>query len=268
MKEPTPSLQIFNNPEFGDIRTVTINDKPYFCGNDVAKALGYVKPNNAILQHCRATLKQGIPISGKIQEVNFIPEGDIYRLITKSKLPAAEKFESWVMDEILPTIRKTGGYVHNEEVFVNTYLPFADENTKQLFRTTLHTITEQNRLIEEQKKELKYQGDVIEGLVEDIALADKRQILNRVMRHKVKEGDYTSRWNVLYREFDNKYHMNTKLRLERHNETAKKKLKSRIEYIDKQLDMISELYDIAAKLFHEEVESLVDEMYSLRSQTC
>ena len=66
-------IKIFENPEFGKVRTVEIDGKPYFCGSDIAEALGYAKPNNAVAMHCRATLKQGIPISGKIQEVNFIP---------------------------------------------------------------------------------------------------------------------------------------------------------------------------------------------------
>lgn len=112
----TNELEIFKNEEFGEIRTLLINDNPYFCANDVAKALGYAKPNNAILTHCRATLKRGIPISGKIQDVNFIPEGDIYRLIMKSKLPSAEKFESWVVEEVLPSIRKHGAYMTNEVI--------------------------------------------------------------------------------------------------------------------------------------------------------
>lgn len=112
----TNELEIFKNEEFGEIRTLFINGKPYFCANDVAKSLGYAKPNNAVLTHCRATLKQGIPISGKIQDVNFIPEGDVYRLIMKSKLPSAEKFESWVVDEVLPSIRKHGAYMTNEVI--------------------------------------------------------------------------------------------------------------------------------------------------------
>ena len=83
-----------------------------FVASDVAKMLGYTKPANAISTHCRYTLKRGIPHpQGKgTLEVNVIPEGDLYRLITHSKLPAAEKFESWVFDEVLPTIRKTGSY--------------------------------------------------------------------------------------------------------------------------------------------------------------
>lgn len=103
-------LQIFNNEEFGEIRMVEIEGKPYFMASDIAKALGYARPNDAISAHCKATVKHSIPISGKMQEVNFIPEGDIYRLIIKSQLPAAERFESWVFDEVIPSIRKTGSY--------------------------------------------------------------------------------------------------------------------------------------------------------------
>lgn len=86
-----------------------------FCGSDVAKALGYARPNDAIAAHCRATVKHSTPISGKMQEINFIPEGDFYRLITHSKLPEAEKFERWVFDEVIPSIRKTGGYIAGQE---------------------------------------------------------------------------------------------------------------------------------------------------------
>lgn len=103
-------LQSFNNEEFGQVRTVEIDGEPYFMGSDIAKALGYARPNDAIKQHCRATVKHRIHISGKIQEVNFIGEGDMYRLITHSKLESAERFESWVFDEVLPTLRKTGSY--------------------------------------------------------------------------------------------------------------------------------------------------------------
>lgn len=95
--------------EFGAVRVLEEDGRTLFCGSDVAKALGYARPNDAIAAHCRATVKRSTPISGKMQEINFISEGDVYRLITHSKLPAAEKFESWVFDEVIPSIRKTGG---------------------------------------------------------------------------------------------------------------------------------------------------------------
>lgn len=103
-------LQIFNNEEFGEIRTITKDDKTYFAGSDVAKALGYAIPHKAVQTHCKGVLKWNIPTSSGNQDVLFITEGDIYQLIMKSKLPSAEKFERWVMDEVLPSIRKTGGY--------------------------------------------------------------------------------------------------------------------------------------------------------------
>lgn len=103
-------LQIFNSEEFGDIRTAEIDGKPYFVGTDVAKALGYSNPRKAILDHCKGVTKRDTPTSSGIQSMSYINEGDLYRLIMKSKLPSAEKFESWVMDEVLPIIRKTGSY--------------------------------------------------------------------------------------------------------------------------------------------------------------
>ena len=105
-------IQIFNNEEFGEVRTLNEDGKIYFVASDIAKRLGYMKPANAISAHCRYTLKRSIPHpQGKgTLDVNVIPEGDVYRLITHSKLPTAERFEKWVFDEVLPSIRKTGSY--------------------------------------------------------------------------------------------------------------------------------------------------------------
>lgn len=254
-------LLVFKNENFGEIRTVDINGKPYFMASDIATALGYAKPNNAISTHCRATLKQGITINGKIQEVNFIPEGDIYRLIVKSKLPSAEKFESWVFDEVLPTIRKTGGYVNNDDSFINTYLPFADDVTKMMFKSTLETVRKQNDLIEKQSKEIKYHKDVVIGLVEEISLAEKRQILNRVVKNN--HANYRDRWATLYREFGNKFHMDVQKRMDTYNLNNKPKCKNKLDYIDRVLNQIPDLYDLAAKLFENDVNELVEQMYKV-----
>ena len=106
------NLQIFENDNFGQLRTIDDNGKVMFIASDVAKMLGYTNASKAISDHCRYVTKRYIPHpQGKgTLEVNVIPEGDLYRLITHSKLPAAEKFESWVFDEVLPTIRKHGNY--------------------------------------------------------------------------------------------------------------------------------------------------------------
>lgn len=101
-------LQIFNNEEFGEVRMTEIDGKPYFVATDVATALGYTNPRKAVNDHCKGVTKRDTPTSSGVQSMSYINEGDLYRLIMKSKLPSAEKFERWVMDEVLPSIRKTG----------------------------------------------------------------------------------------------------------------------------------------------------------------
>ena len=105
-------IQIFKNKDFGELEILMINSKPYFPGVESATMLGYVKAHNAISRHCRDSLKRGvIDTMGREQEKIFIPEGDLYRLIVRSKLPTALKFEEWVFDEVLPSIRKHGAYI-------------------------------------------------------------------------------------------------------------------------------------------------------------
>jgi len=109
------ALKIFSNDEFGEIRTVEIEGKIYFVGKDVANALGYSNPRDAIARHCKVVVKHDSFKEGG-QEVALIPEGDMYRLITHSKLESAERFESWVFDEVLPSIRKHGIYATDKVI--------------------------------------------------------------------------------------------------------------------------------------------------------
>lgn len=118
-------MQIFRSPDFGEVRTVEENGTVLFCGSDIAKALGYKRPNDAILTHCRGTVKRRIGVqtgtkadgTPAIQEVEmlFIPEGDIYRLAARSKLPGADAFERWIFDEVIPSVRKNGGYLMGQD---------------------------------------------------------------------------------------------------------------------------------------------------------
>lgn len=107
------NLQTFTNAAFGKIRILYEDGKPLFCGADACKALGYSNQWDALKRHCRYLVKREVPnpqsVSKKVT-MNFLPEGDLYRLITHSKLPSAEKFERWVFDEVLPSIRKNGMY--------------------------------------------------------------------------------------------------------------------------------------------------------------
>ena len=118
-------LQIFNNNDFGEIRTVEESGKVLFCGSDVAKALGYVNTRDALDRHCKTdgvAFHDIIDNLGRTQQAKFIDEGNLYRLIINSKLPTAEKFEKWVFDEVIPSIHKHGAYMTPqkiEEVLLN-----------------------------------------------------------------------------------------------------------------------------------------------------
>lgn len=137
-------LTVFENSEFGSMRTVDIDGKIYFVASDVAKALGYAIPHKAVQTHCKGVLKRNIPTNSGNQDMLIIPEGDMYRLISKSKLKSAERFEEWVFDEVLPTIRKTGSY-----------------GQPQLPQTTME-------LLELHYKALKEVGGKVEVLADDL----------------------------------------------------------------------------------------------------
>lgn len=110
-------LKIFENNEFGQIRTIEENGNVLFCGSDIAKALGYDQPHKAVERHCKkngGTFHTVIDSLGREQQARFINEGNLYRLIANSKLPSAEKFEGWIFDEVLPSIRKHGAYIPEE----------------------------------------------------------------------------------------------------------------------------------------------------------
>lgn len=104
-------IKIFNNPQFGAIRTAGTADKPLFCATDIARVLQYANPAKAIIDHCKGVTVLETPTNGGIQPMKYISEGDMYRLIFKSSAPKADEFNTWVADEVLPTIRKTGGYI-------------------------------------------------------------------------------------------------------------------------------------------------------------
>lgn len=147
-------MQIFNSAEFGTVRTLETTDgKVLLCGKDIAEALGYTNPQKAIRDHCKedgVTICSVIDSMGRNQEAKFITEGNVYRLITHSKLPNAERFESWVFDEVLPTIRKNGGYgtINIEEVVVKAVTVAVTETVKAI----MPLITPQSAMAEQPKR--------------------------------------------------------------------------------------------------------------------
>lgn len=107
-------MQIFNNPDFGTVRTLDDDGMILFCASDIATALGYARPKDAVAAHCKGAVKRRTLTNGGEQEMSFIHESDLYRLVFGSKLPTAEKFTDWVTSEVLPSIRKHGAYMTPE----------------------------------------------------------------------------------------------------------------------------------------------------------
>lgn len=153
-------IRIFENEEFGKVRIFEQNDKIFFCGSDVAKALGYRNISDALRRHCKGIVKHDTPTNGGIQVLSYLSEGDVYRLIAHSKLPTAEKFESWIFDDILPTIRKTGGYVSDADKFVENYLSFADKPIRDLFKLQFQYIGQLSDRIKRDEPKVRFADHV------------------------------------------------------------------------------------------------------------
>lgn len=175
------NLKTFNNPEFGSIRTTEVNGTPYFVGKDVAEILGYSDLNKAISMHVDDEDKKlndkTSPSFGQ-RGATLINESGLYSLILSSKLPNAKKFKRWVTSEVLPTIRKTGGYVNNEDLFVNTYLPNADESTKQMFGATLKELRKLNEKVEADKPKVLF-ADAVTTAKTSILIGDLAKLLKQ-----------------------------------------------------------------------------------------
>ncbi|HBF1185936.1 TPA: phage antirepressor KilAC domain-containing protein [Clostridioides difficile] len=171
----------FNNELFGEIRTIRIENEPYFVATDIAKALGYKDTTNAIKQHCKWVVKHHIPhpqSKTKTLEVNIIPEGDMYRLITNSELPSAEKFERWVFDEVLPSIREHGAYMTNEALEKAINDP--DWTIKLLTELKKERATKEKLKVEQEKNKPKIElANAIESSSSSILIAQLSKILNQ-----------------------------------------------------------------------------------------
>ena len=157
-------IKIFNNEEFGSVRVMEIDGEPWFVGKDITTALGYTNPTKAMQDHVDKedmSFNETLKLSRQ-SGAWLINESGVYSLILSSKLPSAKKFKHWVTSEVLPSVRKTGGYVNDDELFITNYLPYADENTKQLFRMNLQVIREQNIKIAQLTPKAEYFNDLVD----------------------------------------------------------------------------------------------------------
>lgn len=154
-------IQEFFNEKFGTVRTVTIDGVVYFVASDIARALGYKNPQKAIRDHCKRVNESFIPSNGGEQKAKVIIKSDIYRLIVRSKLESADEFESWIFDEIMPTIEKTGAYIEKgrEQEMVSYYFSSLSPETQGIIV---------NELIEKNKELQQFYNDLMntEGLMQ------------------------------------------------------------------------------------------------------
>jgi prophage antirepressor-like protein len=152
------NIEVFENPLFGMIRTLEIDGKPYFVASDVAKVLGYTNSSKAIKDHCRWVTKRYVPhpqSADKKIEVNIIPQGDVMRLAAKSELPGAEKFESWIFDDVIPTVLNHGIYATDS--VINKILDDPDFGIKVLTELKEERIARMTA--EEEKEKLQQELD-------------------------------------------------------------------------------------------------------------
>ncbi|HFL3543761.1 TPA: phage antirepressor [Clostridioides difficile] len=187
------NIQIFKNCNFGEVRTIEIDGKAYFVASDIAKALGYSNTRDAVKKHCKWVAKCDIPhpqSDSKVLKVNIIPEGDMYRLISNSELPNAEKFESWVFDEVLPIIRKTGGYIHTTEDMSD------DEIMARALQVAQKTIEKKSREIEEKDKMIQLQQPKV--LFADAVLGSENSILVGELAKILKQNGVDTGQNRLF----------------------------------------------------------------------
>lgn len=265
-----PEVTVFKNlvhPEFGELRTVEIDGEPWFVGKDVAAALGYTNSRDAIATHVFADDKgvESIDTLGGRQKMTIINESGLYALVFGSRLKIAKDFKHWVTSEVLPSIRKNGAYIRNQENMTPAEI-------------VARGLIAAQKIIEEREKEIVHlnnrccrltqtiaeKQDVINAISRNVPAPTKRMMLNRVMRRRSPELAQ-SRWSYLYARFDEIYHKNVKIRMKNYNaEPGHRKCYSILDFIEKVLNMLDELYDLAVKLFESDFTQLMQEMHLLR----
>lgn len=174
-------LETFRNSEFGEVRTIIKDGEPWFIANEIAETLGYSNPSKATNDHCKHGVTWwGNDSLGRRQPFKIIPESDIYRLIIKSKLPNAERFETWIVEEVLPSIRKNGGYIYGQETLND------DELIIRALQVANNRITKRNAIIEQQTRKINELES--KAAYADAVAASDNSILVRDFAHMLKQN--------------------------------------------------------------------------------
>lgn len=174
------NISIFNNPTFGSVRAVSVNGEPYFVGKDVAEILGYERPTDAVRKRVdpddRGVAKMETP-SGA-QEMTIINESGLYSLILSSKLPKAKEFKRWVTAEVLPAIRKTGGYVNDTAQFVESYFGQLEPSQKHALTMMFEESKRMSAQLKEQAPKVLF-ANAVETAHNSILIGDLAKIIRQ-----------------------------------------------------------------------------------------
>ena len=263
-------IRLFSNEVFGDVRAIVINNEVWFVGKDVAEALGYTNSNKALNDHCKpeGVTKRYTLTSGGKQEIKYINQRNVIRLIMRSKLPQAEEFQDWVEDEIIPSILETGSYgipqlTKKQQLQLQILNGTETERTialkeyeDMIAKPLLNTIEEQQDTIEEQDAKIEELDTEVNTLLDisDLPLDTIRSRIFEFMRSRYES------YGALYSEFDLRYHIRSGVqfanykkdyleRWERGEVKKKDMINSQLAYICDELEMAEELYLVMADVF-------------------
>ena len=211
------NLQIFNNDQFGQIRTTVKDGAPLFVAADVCRALEISNSRMAterLDDDEKGVISTDTP--GGTQKMTAVTESGLYALVLGSRKPEAKAFKRWITHEVLPTIRQTGGYVSNEQKFVETYLPFADANTKALFGQTLAQLRAANEQLEQQKPKVLF-ADAVSAAHTSILVGELAKLLKQngvdIGQHRLFQ--YLRENGYLIKRRGTDYNMPTQYAMER-----------------------------------------------------
>jgi prophage antirepressor-like protein len=200
VKVEEKDIEIFKHEQFGKVRTFVVDGITRFVGKEIADKLEYKIPRKAIRTHCKGCSIMELPSNGGQQKKLTITQGDVIRLIARSKMPKAKEFESWIFDEVIPTIIKTGGYINDVNAFMDNYLDELDEEQSKI---VLKGITKKVDKLKRQaiidKQKIEEQKGKIYNLEEDKVVLQNQN--DQLVNHNDK----------LHDKLDNRYHCSTSL---------------------------------------------------------
>lgn len=171
--------KVFNYQD-QQVRTVVKDGQPWFVAKDVCNVLSHSNHKVAVsrLDEDEVSKVYLTDSLGRNQKTTVVNEAGLYSLILTSNKPEAKQFKRWITHEVIPTIRKTGGYVANDDLFIKTYLPQADENTRLFFKATLHTMKEQSKQIETMKPKVIF-AEAVESSESSVLVGELAKIIQQ-----------------------------------------------------------------------------------------